>query len=432
MITISTLCALLFFLCCNPALYANEGLKVSAVSIDEKGNKYQTLTIIREEVEEVTFFPILPYIFFDKNESDIPVGRYKKLTTAEAKYFTDKSLQKLRTLQTYRSILNIIGKRLKDNPNDKIQRIGCTDGIESITLANLRATSVKDYFTAVWSIDPNRISISERKLPEKASVTSQPEFTEQRNEENRRVELVADWKILRPIEIRDTIIHTYPPNIEFDFDYDKREQIVRSELKVWQSDRDNILINPQWTFLGKYFIWNIEEDKEHQPKAQAPVSFRLTATDNTNLPLRSNEGSIEVDQRTLSKKKTLKIPGKEIYKFQLILFDFNSNLLSDYHKQILEIIYKEGRILPSSAVTIAGYADAIGNVESNRLLSEGRAKNTSSYLYEKCSTSHSKPPAIESKGNGETDLFKDQWNTPESRMYCRTVQIEIENSINNK
>lgn len=432
MIKLYTLCTLVFFVSFNVALYAGEGLNVSAVSIDEKGNKYRTLTIIREEVEEVTFFPILPYIFFDKNESDIPIGRYKKLTAAEAKYFTDKSLQKLRTLQTYRSILNIIGKRLRDNPNDKIQLVGCTDGIESITLANLRAMSIQDYFTSVWLIAPNRISISERKLPEKASVTTQPEFTEQRNEENRRVELVADWRILRPIEIRDTIIHAYPPNIEFDFDYDKRDQIVRSELKVWQSDRDNILINPKWTSLGKYFLWNLEEDKEHQPKAESPVSFRLTATDNTNLPLRSNEGSIEVDQRTLSKKKTLKLPGKEIYKFQLILFDFNSNLLSEYHKQILEIIFKEGRILPSSKVTVGGYADAIGNIESNSMLSEGRAKNVSSYLFEKSNASYSKQPSVETSGKGETDLFKDQWNTPESRMYCRTVQIEIENSISNR
>jgi hypothetical protein len=38
---------------------------------------------------------------------------------------------------------------------------------------------------------------------------------------------------------------------------------------------------------------------------------------------------------------------------------------------------------------------------------------------------------MQSIGQGEQDLHGDQWNTPESRMYCRTVHIRIKNKIMN-
>jgi outer membrane protein OmpA-like peptidoglycan-associated protein len=422
-------CVVLFWSAYYSLLFASDTPKVSAVGLDEKGNRLPTVDIVREEVEEVTFLPILPYIFFEKNESNLRVDKYKLLTAAQASYFSEKGLQKSAPLTVYRSLLNIIGKRLRENKLDTLRIIGYADGTENSSIASLRAKAVQDYFVSVWSINPNRLPMPTGK---KRAYSSDIEFAEQSREENRCVEFVADWRILRPIEIRDTIFHITPPKIEFQLDYENREQIVRAELKAWQNTEDTTLYSQTWGELKEYDIWDVEQDKEHQPKTEQPLMFRFYATDSTNREIPSNEAFIPVEQRSLKKKKTEKIGGKEVFKFNLILFDFNSSSLTDFHKRIVEIIYNDGRILPSSEVSVSGFSDAIGKDEMNRKLSEERAKSITNYLLEKCTIAHTKPPMIQTIGNGETDLYKDQWKTPESRMYCRTVQIVIKNTISYK
>lgn len=405
---------------------------ISAVGIDDKGNREPVITILREEVEAITLLPLLPYIFFEKDQGDLQLGRYKKLTPNEAKYFNENNLvQTMTPLFAYRYILNIVGKRLKDNPNDTMQIIGCTDGIELDTLGFIRAKTIQEYFISVWLIDTARLPIIARTLPEKPSITAQLEYTEQSNAENRRVELVADWRIIHPVEIRDIQIRMTPPMIEFQLEYPKREQIVRHSIKAWQFTEDSILYSREGTLLPPNYLWNIEEDTDHQPKNEQQIEFRLFTTDNTNRQQTSNVGNIQVEQQTLFKKKTLKIAGKELHRFNLILFDFASNDLTDYHKRIVEIIYENGRLLPSSKVTVSGFADEIGDDERNRLRSVARAESITGYLMQRYNQII-KPDHIRSVGNGEKDLFKDEWKTPESRMYCRTVQIEIENSISNR
>jgi outer membrane protein OmpA-like peptidoglycan-associated protein len=411
---------------------SEEDARITAVGIDEKGNREPVVTVLREEVEAITLLPLLPYIFFEKNESDLQLGRYKKLTATEAKYFNENSLQtSITPLYAYRYILNIVGKRLKDNLADTMQIIGCTDGIEPDTLGYLRAKTIQDYFVSVWLIGVERLPIIARKLPEKPSITAQMEYTEQSNAENRRVEFVADWRILRPVEIRDIQIRMTPSQIEFQLDYEHREKIVRHSMKAWQLAEDSILFSREGTEMPLTYLWNIEEDVEHQPKTEQQIEFRLFTTDNTNRQQASTIGNIQVEQQTLFKKKTLKIAGKELHRFNLILFDFGSNALTDYHKRIVEIIYEKGRLLSSSKVTVSGYADEIGDDERNRLRSVARAESITEYLMQRYKELI-KPESIRSIGNGEKDLFKDEWKTPESRMYCRTVQIEIENSISNK
>ena len=406
--------------------------RVSAVGVDEKGNREPVITVLREEVEAITLLPLLPYIFFEKDSSELQLGRYKQITPTEAKYFNENNLQQTITpLYAYRYILNIVGKRLKDHPEDTMQIIGCTDGTELDTLGYLRALTIQRYFLTVWGIDSARLVVSSRGLPEKPSNTAQIEYTEQSNAENRRVELVADWRILRPVEIRDVQIRMTPPMIEFQLDFHQRDLIVRHDLKAWQMTEDSLLFRREGTGLPPTYLWNIEEDTEHQPKTEQQIEFRLFTTDNTNRQQASNVGNIQVEQQTLFKKKTLKIAGKEIHRFNLILFDFNSNLLTDYHRKIIEIIYEKGRLLPSSKVTISGFADEIGDDERNRLRSIARAENITAYVIDRFK-GLTQADHIRSVGNGEKDIFKDEWKTPESRMYCRTVQIEIENSISNK
>ncbi|MBK9246595.1 MAG: hypothetical protein IPM69_00405 [Ignavibacteria bacterium] len=143
MVKYFTLFFLSLFVLSSFDLASQTDASISAVGVDEKGNREPVITVIREEVEAITLLPLLPYIFFEKDSIDLQLGRYKKFTQTEAKYFNENNLlQTITPLYAYRYILNIVGKRLKDNPTDTIQIIGCTDGTELDTVGYLRALTI--------------------------------------------------------------------------------------------------------------------------------------------------------------------------------------------------------------------------------------------------------------------------------------------------
>lgn len=72
--------------------------------------------------------------------------------------------------------LNIIGKRLSENTDATVELVGCVSdrGEEknNMVLSRARAESVQAYFRYIWNIDPDRITVSARKLPELPSTGS--------------------------------------------------------------------------------------------------------------------------------------------------------------------------------------------------------------------------------------------------------------------
>src|SRR6185295_5519133 len=97
------------------------------------------------------------------------------------------------SLGGYYDILNIIGKRLADKPDGTITLNGTTDGHEvnssqAKNLAKSRAESVKKYFTDVWGVSADRITIKASPNP---TIPSSQRDTAGISE-NRRVEIIAD------------------------------------------------------------------------------------------------------------------------------------------------------------------------------------------------------------------------------------------------
>ena len=105
-----------------------------------------------------------------------------------------------------------------------------------------------------------------------------------------------------------------------------------------------------------------------------------------------------------------------IDRYNLILFDFNSEKLGVRNERIIEII--RPRIAENATVTITGFTDRIGEVAVNQPLSEGRARSAARALG---------VPLSQAEGRGETGMYDN--DLPEGRFYCRTVTILVETPV---
>ncbi|MDQ1265423.1 MAG: hypothetical protein QG635_573 [Bacteroidota bacterium] len=373
-----------------------------------------------EEFTSTLMTPLLNYIFFDDNSAEIP-SRYKQINQTESRDFVVDKINSSEKLPTYYHILNIIGRRLRENPGSKITLIGCNSDVGeeagNTELSKSRAETVKQYFTNIWSIEPARISVQPRNLPHKPAIKT----TEEGAAENRRVEIQSDNPdMLAPVVTGEQYYQTEPLSIRF-----KNKIVADAGVKSWKIEisQSNKILNK---FEGEgnlppSFDWKINEAQASIPRYGNELNYKLTVTDMDGKE-KSASKTFKVEQITISQKKTEKLEDKEIDFFSLILFDINSAELSQTNKKIADFV--KSRIKSNSTVKISGFTDKTGLPENNSKLSLDRARNTAVYL-----GMESKPDTkVEINGFGDSRLICDN-ALPEGRYYCRIVDIVIETPI---
>lgn len=387
---------------------------VIALGVDENGNETDVPILKVEEFLSNRMHPLLNYIFFDENSSDIP-ARYYKLTESERNRFSVKELYNLKTLDVYYHILNIVGKRMETYPQARITLIGCNsnEGKEAnnLELSRRRAEAVKNFLVNIWEIQPDRIEIKTRNLPE---VPSNPNIKDG-IEENRRVEIIANIpQVFEPIVISDTIRESNPPNIRFKIRINTDIGIATWDLLTFQSNREL----RRFTGSGMPPVkidWDVklEEEQKYIPRFTEPLNYKLQIVDKDNKIWQSPVKELPVEQLTIEKKMMELIEDKEIDKFSLILFGFGQHELSPDNLLIAQ--FAKNRITRYSTVKIRGYTDRVGDEDYNLRLSQRRAEATAKALG---------VDVKYAKGLGESVLLYDN-DLPEGRFYCRTVQIDI-------
>jgi outer membrane protein OmpA-like peptidoglycan-associated protein len=388
---------------------------VTANGVDGSGAEKQTVKLQVEEFSSVLMTPLLNYVFFDDNSATIPT-RYRSITSDEMANFNEKKINNADRLSTYYHILNIIGKRMQENPKATITLIGCNADIGAekgnLTLSKQRAEAVKDYIVQQWKIADNRIKIESRNLPEKAAQSQ----TEEGYQENRRVEIIASSPmVIAPIITNDTLRKANPPTVRF------RPQIAGSApISKWTlTAEQNGTILKQFEGTGTVpttIDWNMDQDGTH-PRTEEGLKYTLTVTDAGGTS--ASAGSIiPVEQNTIRRKQIERKGDKEINRYSLILFDVRSSEITGTNKPIIELIRKN--ITPTSTVNVAGFTDRLGDARTNQSLADGRAKATASAL-----NIPENGTNITSKGNAETYNAK----LPEGRLYTRTVDVVIETPI---
>jgi outer membrane protein OmpA-like peptidoglycan-associated protein len=134
--------------------------------------------------------PMQNYVFFETGKSEIPESYVLFSDNVQAQSFDEKTLTD--ALERYYHVLNVIGKRLTQNPTAQAQITGYNSGIgveeNNLDLSRKRAEAVKTYLSRIWGVDSQRLNVESRNLPANAS----PADVLGGRAENQRVEIKYD------------------------------------------------------------------------------------------------------------------------------------------------------------------------------------------------------------------------------------------------
>lgn len=391
-------------------------ISVRAVQIDSNNNESDNLYIKVEDFITYNMRPLLNYIFFDENSLAIP-NRYIRLDKNETSKFSINKLHNLNSLETYYQALNIIGKRLQDNPKANITITGTNSNFRdekgNTELSEQRANNVANYLINVWNIEENRIKIVARNLPKDASRSDIPEG----EEENRRVEITSNENsIFEPVFTIDTTRLLNSTKFKFINEVSSEFEIKRWDLDILQNEQ--IIKSFQGDGLPpNEIIWEINSESEDSRMFAGALKYKLYIKDAFGSVHSTNENIIPIEQITIDKKRIEGAADKEFENYSLILFDYGKYTLSSAHKKVIDFV--KNRVTPKSTISIIGYTDKIGEEEINDKISTNRAKSVGKML---------EIENAETYGVGKRELLFDN-NLPEGRFYCRTVKISIETPI---
>jgi outer membrane protein OmpA-like peptidoglycan-associated protein len=388
-------------------------VNTTAYGLNEDSFMKPVLQFTVEEFLSNQVKPLISYVFFDDNSSEIP-SRYYKLSKDQTGDFDEKKIAAKDIIDIYYDMLNIIGKRMLLYPNAKIQVEGCNSnsGTEknNTALSQKRAENVRDYFVNVWGIDASRIIVQKRNLPIEPSNPNEPDGIV----ENRRVEITSDvFDIIAPITIDDTLRKVDPPSVRFVNNVNSQAGVSSWNLTAFQkgnllkhfSGSDNVPQNIDWSF---------DYDQKSAPKMSAPVDYQLTVKDNSGQNLQSPMKSLPVNYISIQKKKRDKINDKFIDRYALMHFGFDASKISKYNGIVIDKIKQH--LKPNSTIVITGHTDRIGNPDYNLKLSTQRAKTVADAFAPFHSTS---------KGLGIKSPMTTN-DLPEGRFYNRCVEIIVE------
>ncbi len=365
-------------------------------------------------------FPLRDYIFFEEGSSKIP-DRYVKLSKKQALTFKSEQLRKAGTINqegrskrqmiAYYNILNILGDRMRENPEAKITLIGASAGNGAV-LGKTYAESVKTYLVDVFEINQTRITTEGRSKPilpsETAGGTS---YLTLLREGDRRVDIITNAPdLLTPLQIDAIQTDPLDSRVLFSASTEKNEP-----LKMWNVE--------------------ITDDKGIKQKFGPYTREQESISGNTILGDRK-EGKFKVvmigeaiDGTVIRKESSLTLvrnekPVEDAIRFS-ILFDFdNSKAVSAYAKFLTEVVAP--KIQNNGTVIIHGHTDIIGSIAYNMKLSEERAREVHKILQQAVSDQGKTGVRYEVLAFGmdeETSPFANK--LPEERFYNRTVVIDI-------
>jgi outer membrane protein OmpA-like peptidoglycan-associated protein len=395
----------------KPALAA----MVRATGLFADSSEQPIVQIRVEEFLGTQLRPLLNYVFFDNSSSTLP-DRYVRLSPDQTRAFSVENLHYMDAIQTYHQVLNIIGRRMQQNPAATIRLVGTNsdEGSEkgNSGLSQQRAETVRNYLRDNWGIAESRMKIEARGLPDKPSNIAEPDGIA----ENRRVEIYSDeWKIVEPVLTSDTVRSATPPGIRFRTSAQSEAGLGSWRLTAGQSGQTLKEFSGTGA-IPAMLDWHLEEDQTRVPRIPIPIDYQLEVTDVTGQTFAVPAGTIPTDQVTIQRKRRERVADKEINRFSLILFDFAKSDLNDANRRIVD--YIKNRITLDANVSVTGTTDRLGDAEFNRKLSQDRATVTAQALG---------VPVANAKGAGETLLYDN--NLPEGRFYSRTVNVVVETPV---
>ncbi len=400
----------------NPSISAD----VAIMQLDEFGKKQDNIGVKIEDFISFNMRPLLNYVFFDENSAQIP-NRYLRFTKKQAQEFTNKSLQNLNAIETYYYVLNIFGKRLKDNPDEKVTLIGTNqdEGEEknNLELSKQRAESIRDYFVNIWDINSDRIRVQARNLPKQYSRSD----TITGLEENRRVEINVSTDLAGSVLTVDTLRQISKTTIRFIPEVKAEAGLDSWNFSLKQGNREILSKNGN-SDLPNFIDWVFETGDPNAPKDGGEIFYDIEVNDKIGQRVKSKTKKLKVEQLTVDRKRLERRKDKEYEYYGLILFPYGGADLGEEHRKVVDIVkdrIKENPNIDNTQVKIYGFTDMVGDDRINKRIANARAEavyrrlNIRNAYYE---------------GVGKDKILYDN-SLPEGRFYCRTVQIEVETTV---
>jgi|GEM_PF-1816204 len=397
-----------------------------AKGVGDDGALSDTLTIVPKRIQASEFHALLPYVFFETGSDSIP-PRYRRVDRRGRRGFMVERLARGNTLDLYYELLNIVGKRLRDNRSVKVTLIGRTSDLEDdSTLAYRRAEGIKKYLVDVWQIAERRITID---TTNRGGDIKQSEVDpDSRAVEQQRVEIVSDGFVAEaPVELPDTatlaplgMVRFLPPTTGLD----TNEAVDSWSLDVKIGD---VTIKEAVTGTGappKQIDFTLQNRPDLDIRGDAvTITSTLTIRDtlyenlatltSRPLPVRQ-QGTFEVERNVED--------GRYVDTYTLLLYGFDSSDVSDYTRGALDIIQRS--MDSTSRLSITGYTDRIGLPYYNKALSKRRAETAAQLL----GVGNGSPRLQSLNGAGERgDLYDN--DLPEGRYYSRTATVVVETPI---
>lgn len=355
-------------------------------------------------------FPLRPYVFFDRGSSDIP-DRYAKLTRGQTQSFANTAsstsidvgdVDQRPNVQrnVYYNILNYMGWRLTSYPGASVELYSSDpDGGK----AKANAESVQKYLVDVWGVRPEQLKITTGD-PEPRSGsnrTTGPRLAD----ENRRVQ----FRNMQPDRLGARVMVTSVRPSEMEHQLLVDLSAIR-DLSSWGARIDG---NGQSRSFGPFMQATAYVDPTGllQPN-QRSGKFTITV----NATTRDGQTRTESEQMTL-----VRTDQEGTSMRHRLNFEFNDDDPVARSKSFLisDIIPE---IRNGSRVNIYGHTDEIG--KANLELSMKRADQVMNMMKEELASRGIRNVRFTSNAVGEDEpLFGN--DTPEGRMYNRTVVIDV-------
>ncbi len=325
----------------------------SIVGINDDGSETPENPTVRvEQFRAVNTKTLLPTVFFDAGSSLLP-ARYKQIRAADRETYTLPANPRQTNAALHEQILNVIAKRLLQQPAARLTITGFQSTKESdAQLAKKRAEKVASYFMDTWKIPTNRlVRAAGKAAPEPKNADGGA------NAENTTVRFSSDdASILAPYQLADTARTVTPRALAIGLNISSGAGLKQWQLEISQiiDNESEALKDTTATEIAPRFLWRVSEEAASVPRSESSLSIRLEAFDIGNTKAEAPLKEVKVEQITLAQKQRTDAtkPDKTVYLYEL-LYGEALTKLSPQSLALLDEI--KSRITPDATVQITAY-----------------------------------------------------------------------------
>ncbi|TAE25013.1 MAG: hypothetical protein EAZ92_12700 [Candidatus Kapaibacterium sp.] len=257
------------------------------VGLFADGTRAENPTVRVEQFRSTMVVSLVPHVFFNEGSSVIP-SRYRRINSPDRNTFSLNRLTKLPTLEMYRHLLNIIGKRMTERPDARLTltAYNAASGSEAANkkLAQQRAETVSDYLQDVWKIPVSRISTSIQDASSQNNADKNMDKNAASEEDMRRVDIASsDPALLLPITLESVYQRISPQAIQFSPEINAGAGLKQWGLEVSQFQDNEIATVYQAEGTSTYpkeIVWQMNEGSVEMTSGL--MECRLDVTDVNN------------------------------------------------------------------------------------------------------------------------------------------------------